>query len=153
MSSPTVRRGTEADLDVLRPMRQDLWDDMTPEENDNDLRTRIGGRTPTGMATVVFLAEVEGMPAGFLEVDLRSYADGCDWNHAVAYVEGWYVKPKMRRKGVGRALIAAAEEWAREQGCIEFASDTWIDNDSSRRAHETAGFEEVEQVVHYRKRL
>lgn len=153
MSAPTVRRATEADLDLLKPMRQDLWDDLTPEENDKELRTRMSGHTPTGMATVVLIAELDGEPVGFMSVDLRSAADGCDWNHPVAYVEGWYVKPRIRRKGVGRALIAAAEEWAREQGCIEFASDTWIENDSSRRAHEAAGFEEVDRVVHYRKRL
>ena len=35
-------------------------------------------------------------------------ADGCT-THPVGYVEGWYVDPDVRRKGVGKALVAAAE--------------------------------------------
>jgi hypothetical protein len=28
---------------------------------------------------------------------------------------------------MGTELLAAAEDWARKQGCVEMASDTWID--------------------------
>lgn len=54
-----------------------------------------------------------------------------------------YVVPEARRRGVGRALIAAADEWARAQGCTEFASDTLADNDVSTAAHQALGFEEL----------
>jgi aminoglycoside 6'-N-acetyltransferase I len=33
------------------------------------------------------------------------------------------------------------------------ASDTWIDNEGSQRAHEALGYEVVDHCVHYRKRL
>ena len=33
-----------------------------------------------------------------------------------AFVEGLVVSPEARRRGVGRALMAAAEEWAERQG-------------------------------------
>jgi len=49
--------------------------------------------------------------------------------------------------------MAAAEEWARAQGCAEIASDTWIDNVLSQRAHDALGFEIVDRCVNYRKRL
>jgi len=45
---------------------------------------------------------------------------------------GWYVEPEHQPRGVGRALIDAAEDWARSQDCTEIASDTWIDNEPSR---------------------
>src|SRR5688572_4077484 len=45
----------------------------------------------------------------------------------------------------------AAEEWARGQGCTELASDTWIDNEVSQRAHAALGFELVDRCVNYRK--
>jgi SAM-dependent methyltransferase len=54
---------------------------------------------------------------------------------------------------VGRALIAAAEEWSREHGCTELASDAWLDGEVSQRAHAALGFEAVDRCVHYRKRI
>jgi len=61
--------------------------------------------------------------------------------------------PASTRCGIGRALIVTAEDWARSQGCAEAASDTWIDNEPSHRAHEALGFEVVDRCVHYRKAL
>jgi aminoglycoside 6'-N-acetyltransferase I len=68
-------------------------------------------------------------------------------------VEGWYVNGEFRGRGVGRDLMRAAEDWARAQGCREMASDTWIDNEVSQRAHEALGFEVVDRCVNYRKNL
>jgi aminoglycoside 6'-N-acetyltransferase I len=54
---------------------------------------------------------------------------------------------------VGRALVAAAEAWARAQGCREMASDTHLDNAVSRHAHARLGYAEMEHLVHFRKPL
>jgi aminoglycoside 6'-N-acetyltransferase I len=69
----------------------------------------------------------------------------------VPYVEEWFVMPEARRMGVGRALIAAAEAWARERGYPELASDALLDNLVSQSAHRALGFEEVERQVAFRK--
>ena len=90
--------------------------------------------------------------AGFAEVGMRSYADGCETS-PVAYLEGWYVDEDVRRQGVGTSLVRAAESWARGQGFREMASDTQLDNAVSQQAHQALGFEEVERVVAYRKTL
>jgi aminoglycoside 6'-N-acetyltransferase I len=104
------------------------------------------------MPLVNFVAETaDGRLAGFAEVDLRSHADGCNPARPVGYLEGWYVGQEYRRHGIGRLLVAAAEDWARNHGCVEMASDTWIDNEVSQACHETLGFEVVDRCVHYRK--
>ena len=106
------------------------------------------------MPLAIFVAEAEnGELAGFLEAGLRSHADGCDPQHAVGFVEGWFVSKNYRRRGIGTRLLTAAEDWARSQGCTEMASDTWIDHDLSQRVHEALKFEIVDRCVHYRKRL
>ena len=58
-----------------------------------------------------------------------------------------------RERGVGKKLLAEAEEWARSQDCVEMASDALIDNELSQRAHAALGYEVVDRCVHYRKRL
>ena len=53
-----------------------------------------------------------------------------------------------------RSLMPVAKvEAKRPPGCVEIASDTWIDNEVSQRAHEASGYEVVDRCVHYRKTL
>jgi aminoglycoside 6'-N-acetyltransferase I len=89
----------------------------------------------------------------FIDVGLRSHADGCDPRQPVGFVEGWFVQEKFRQQGIGARLLLAGEEWARAQGCIEMASDTWIDSATSQRVHEAVDFQVVDRCVHYRKAL
>jgi len=101
----------------------------------------------------VFIAERDdGAACGFVEVRERSYAEGCETS-PVAYVEAWYVDAEMRRRGVGRALLAAAEDWARACGHREIGSDALLDNVVSHRAHLGSGYEEVVRIVVFRKGL
>ena len=54
---------------------------------------------------------------------------------------------------MGRALVMAAEAWARDLGCREFGSDARADNRVSARAHLALGFEEVVVIRSFRKTL
>jgi len=47
---------------------------------------------------------------------------------SVAFIEGWYVEPAWQGQGIGRALIEAAEAYARAAGHHEIASDAEIEN-------------------------
>jgi aminoglycoside 6'-N-acetyltransferase I len=85
-------------------MRKALWDDCPDEQHEREIDEMLCGDTG-----VVFVAERPGGGlCGFLEADLRSRADGCE-STPVGYIEGWYVDPAMRRCGVGRRLVDAAE--------------------------------------------
>ena len=68
-------------------------------------------------------------------------------------MESWYVDPDVRGRRVGRALVEAAEGWARERAYTELASDALLENEASQKAHKVLGFEEVERSVHFRKAL
>jgi aminoglycoside 6'-N-acetyltransferase I len=101
----------------------------------------------------VFVAErPDGSVCGYVEVGFRNYADGCDTS-PVGYIEAWYVDPGVRRSGYGRALLEAAESWARSRGYSEMASDTLLDNTVSYAAHIRSGYSEVERIVQFRKSL
>jgi aminoglycoside 6'-N-acetyltransferase I len=135
-------------------MREALWPKTPAGEHARELTDILEGKPVTTLPLIILVAEAsdQGL-AGFLEVDLRSHADGCNPSRPVGYVEGWYVAENHRHRGIGRRLLAAAEAWARSQGCVEMASDTWVDNDVSQCVHEALGYEVVDRCVHYRKTL
>jgi aminoglycoside 6'-N-acetyltransferase I len=111
---------------------------------------------PGTMPEAVLVALEPGSTAptllGFAEVSRRPYAEGCETS-PVGFLEGWYVVPECRRQGIGRALVAAAEAWARALGCREFASDALVENTLSAAAHRALGFEEVVVIRCFRKGL
>ena len=90
---------------------------------------------------------------GLAEVSVRSdYVNGTQ-SSPVAFLEGLYVVPQSRRKGVARALVAVAGEWGRRAGCSELASDAVLENSLSHVVHRALGFEETERVVYFRRKL
>jgi aminoglycoside 6'-N-acetyltransferase I len=130
-------------------MRAALWPHHPSEEKEQDAADWLA-RTD---AAVLVAARPGGAGlAGFAEVGERGYADGCRTS-PVAYLEGWYVDPDVRRQGVGAALVRAAGVWALERGYRELASDALLENTTSQRAHTALGFVEVERSVKYRRTL
>lgn len=100
-----------------------------------------------------WLALGESGPIGFAEAALRrDYVNGCETS-PVAFLEGIYVVPQARRRGVGRALDAAVRDWAIRRGCREYASDALVGNHDSHGFHAALGFEETERVVYFRRVL
>jgi len=149
-----IRLAQPSDHDQLVPLLVALWPDSAAEEHARELTEILQGKARVTMPLIILVAETsDGTLVGFLEVDLRSHADGCNPAQPVGYVEGWFVAEDHRHQGIGKKLLAAAEDWARTHGCVEMASDTWIDNELSQRVHESLGYEVVDRCVHYRKAL
>jgi len=93
----------------------------------------------------------DGRAAGFVEASRRvDYVNGTSTS-PVAFLEGLYVVPSERRKGVARMLVAEIERWALAHGCSELASDSPVENTTAHAAHLGLGFEETERVVYFRR--
>jgi aminoglycoside 6'-N-acetyltransferase I len=154
MANVAIRPAQPSDRDQLVEMRVLLWPESSAGEQRQELDASLGGGA-SGTLPAIHLVSLasDGSLTGFLEASLRSHADGCDVRHPAGYVEGWFVREAHRGRGVGAALLRAAEDWARLQGCREMASDALIDNQGSQRAHQALGFAEVDRCVHYRKPL
>jgi len=146
-----VRPVSRSDAAAWKHMRRALWPGESGEELDREVEEFFEGALPEPEAALLATDEA-GEPIGVVELSIRPTAEGCRTNR-VAYVEAWYVAPAARRGGVGRALIEAAEEWGRERGCEEIASDTEIANESSARAHAALGFEDAGVLRCFRKEL
>lgn len=92
------------------------------------------------------------MTAGRSALVVRRVTPDCTAS-PVGFVEGIYVSPDDRLGGVGRALVAAGEAWARERGCTEMASDRVLSNEASGAFHESLGYVETVRMACYRKEL
>jgi aminoglycoside 6'-N-acetyltransferase I len=93
----------------------------------------------------------DGSAVGFVEASQRvDYVNGTSTS-PVAFLEGLYVEPSARRKGIAQALVAEVERWAAAQGCSELASDSPLENVVAHATHRALGFEETERVVYFRR--
>jgi aminoglycoside 6'-N-acetyltransferase I len=141
-----VREAAEADVSAWAEMRHQLWPEASAAEHEGELRA--DGLRPA----LAVVAESEGRLIGFAEASVRSVAEGAPPGPA-AYLEGIWVRPERRRSGVGRALLAAVERWARRQGTAWLGSDAVLDNYSSHAWHLGSGFDEIERLVVFGKSL
>ena len=123
------------------------------------------GRTPRSPSTcqewrtrsrghyVRLAVAADGSVLGFVEASKRAdYVNGTS-SSPVAFLEGLYVVPRARCRGVARTLVESVVRWALDQGCTELASDALIDNLTAHTVHRSLGFEETERVVYFRRAL
>jgi len=116
-----------------------LWPDHSIDEV---LQARAGGTLPNE-----FLYYIADEAVAFLSLSLRyDYVEGTDTS-PVGYLEGIYVKPGFQRKGIAKALVAFAKQWAKDNGCSELASDCELDNEASRLFHNQIGFAEANRII------
>ncbi|WP_026354673.1 aminoglycoside 6'-N-acetyltransferase [Massilia niastensis] len=145
----TITRCTSPGQPGWLALRTALW----PEEEEEHLaEMRAFCAQPERYAQ--FLAcSADNAPQGFVEIALRSdYVNGTA-SSPVAFLEGLYVAPAFRRQGIAALLVEKAQEWAREHGCSELASDAVLENTASHALHRALGFTETERVVYFRKLL
>lgn len=143
-----IRKADFDDLNTLTDLALKLW----PDQEYADLRDDLT-RIMESSVAAFFLAEIDGSPVGFAQCQLRrDYVEGTE-SSPVGYLEGIYVEPAARGSGVAKALLAACEAWAREMGCLEFASDCELTNSGSLAFHLALGFEEANRIICFTKKL
>lgn len=135
-------------LDDLTSMALDLW----PENEYMHLRDEFE-HFEDDDKQMVFLCILDDLPVGFVHVSLRSdYVEGAD-SSPVGYVEGIYVLPEFRKKGMSKMLLSKAEEWSKSKGCVQIASDIEDENVVSYAFHIGVGFKEVNRVICFIKNI
>ncbi len=143
-----IREITENDRPDWVRLRDALWPGSLL---DHDVETRKHFETRADRP-IVFVADAGGRLAGFLELDFRKYAPGCT-SSPVPFIEGWLSGAGAAGARRRRALMDAAETYARASGHHEIASDAELSNAGGIAAHGAVGFDEVERTVSFRKSL
>jgi aminoglycoside 6'-N-acetyltransferase I len=145
----SIRALRESDLSEWLRLRKLLWDE-TPEDDHRDEMVDIIEHPDS--QCVIVAESSEGSLIGFLEVSIRPFVEDCETDH-VGYLEGWFVANDHRRKGIGAELVRHAEDWAKQKGCTEIASDAEVGNEVSLNVHTALGYDVTSRLVHLRKVL
>jgi len=155
MSAPivTVRRGRPDDEASLLALADQLAAFPVPawrsareiqRADDGVLRDALGGAP----GSAVFVAE--GTRGNDGVVCLTTSTDYFT-KEPVAHIEVLAVDPAAQGRGVARALMHAAESWAREQGFARISLNVWVQNERARGLYEHLGY--GPETMHYLKDL
>jgi len=152
---PTIRIATPADEPFLLGLMDRLADFPIPswrtarQIRRADYAILLQALTRPTESSLLLIAEVpEGTPVGGIFVSTRNdYFTGLPHAH----VEVIAVQPDQVGKGVGRALLAAAEDWARRRGYPQITLNVFVGNEPARRLYERAGYQP--ETMHYRKAI
>ena len=95
-------------------------------------------RLSTGESVILFCSQSSGSsPAGFTQLypSFASVSAGRIW-----ILNDLFVAPDFRRRGVGRVLIQAAHDHARETGALEVVLSTAHTNHAAQALYESIGY-------------
>ena len=149
MTRRICRRLTAADLLQLTALPQRYKQEIGEALPDEQALRRLGQAIETERI-LFFGCEEQGQLKGICSVT-RGFSTFC--YDTCGTFEDFYILPEARHRGIARELLSAAENWAGEQGCKEFASDCELENRASLAFHLGAGFREANRIICFVKEL
>ena len=143
-----IRKATLEDVPQLVSLALQMWKSHTVED-----LTKIFCEHIRKGKNIIFLAISEEHIVGFAQCGLRfDYVEGTD-SSPVGYLEGIFVLEEYKKRGYAKELLGECQNWAKDQGCLEFASDCELDNEDSLKFHLKMGFAEANRIICFTKSL
>lgn len=129
-------------LDLFRAYLQFYRKDPSKEDCRSFIEERLRNED-----SAIFLAEdANGEPMGFTQVYYSFTSVGMA---RILILNDLYVNEEHRNRGVGRALINAVRDLAREKGAVRFDLETESDNTNAQKLYENYGMTKSEGYFHY----
>lgn len=145
-----VGRLLEEILDLHRDGRPDLF--KAKEDSKGKYSREEFEELVKDDKAVIFIAEDEGKPAGYLICKIiEKGGNPVLKDLRTLYLDDLCVDKNSRGKGLGRALMEAAEDYARANGFYNVTLNVWGFNAGARGFYERLGYGvqrcEMEKVV------
>ena len=136
MPAPAIRHATVDDLDTLAPLF-DAYRRFYEQPGDVALASAyLHERLERGESTIL-VAEADGQLLGFCQL----YPTWCSVAAARIFVlYDLFVDADVRRGGVGRALMRAAQQFGREAGAVRMDLSTARTNAKAQALYESLGW-------------
>lgn len=99
---------------------------------------------------VVLVACLDEAVVGYASAQVRKRAEtAIRYPRTTLYIHWMAVRAAARRQGVGRALMMATLEVARERGIPSIELDVWAFNTSARAFYEAVGFHAQRMILSF----
>jgi ribosomal protein S18 acetylase RimI-like enzyme len=125
-SVPIWYRGTS-----YRAYRESWFNSDFPSQVMHDLKQSLADPR-----TLIQVWQEDDQRAGLLWLDFSQSPQG----RTVATVRDLVVEPGHQRRGIGRLMLQAAEEAARQNGAGVMRVETSVENEATQRIYQKAGF-------------
>lgn len=143
-----IKKADVSDAAIIAKLAIKMWEDHTIDALKKEFEEILASQE-----SVIFLYFVNTQAVGFAQCQLRhDYVEGTH-SSPVGYFEGVFVEQEYRNKGYAGELLEQCEKWAKEKGCLEFASDCELDNSISLAFHRNMGFSEANRIICFTKPL
>jgi glucosamine-phosphate N-acetyltransferase len=131
----TIRFCSDADFEAVLGLLAELWPGRRLDEA--SIRA-VYGRALASETQFYLCAEDAGQTVGFCSVSVKSNL----WQAGyLAHIDEFVVAERYRRKGIGRALLAAAVKLAASKNCVRIELDSGFHREEAHRFYESYGFE------------
>jgi aminoglycoside 6'-N-acetyltransferase I len=134
----------KSDFPLWQRMRREIYPILDPEYDRREME-----QISASDIWFCYFIEDGGAPIGLVELSSRNIVDGC-LSSPVAYLEGLYLEPECRGRGLGTQAMRLVFDWCRERGFSELATDAELENLRAQNFYSMLGFEETDRVVEYR---
>lgn len=92
----------------------------------------------------LLVAELDEQVVGFLVIEAKNAPPFESLvSRRFAYIHDFGVRESCQRKGIGNALFAASQDWAKAHGASSLELNVWSFNERAIRFYETLGMEQV----------
>jgi GNAT superfamily N-acetyltransferase len=139
-----IRRAQAGDIPALARLSGELGYPSTVEQ----VRGRWRDIESDGNSAV-FVAVVDGAVVGWVHVYRHRVLEA----DSRAEIGGLVTAPSVRRRGIGRTLMARAEEWAREHGLKSVGLRSNVVREEAHRFYANLGYVMTKTQATFRKQL
>ncbi|GHV30231.1 N-acetyltransferase [Clostridia bacterium] len=142
------RKATLDDLQTVTELFMRLYKSRSYEYLESVNRKNLADREQA-----IVLAQQSEKVVGIAHSSIRhDYVEGTNGGN-VGYLEGIFVLPEFRMHGIAKSLVAECEKWAKDMGCVEFASDCELTKIENGCFHLKIGFAEANRIICFTKKL
>jgi ribosomal protein S18 acetylase RimI-like enzyme len=145
-----VRRASKADVILLsqwvqkllnhvRESSSDIYVQDLDEDSEEKTKRKLEERVDSDEG-VILVAENKRTPVGFIMGEIATPFIAESKIKKIGYISACWVEPKERRKGVGRDLLQAIENWFRKKEIRYVDLHYLIGNTEAEKAWTRMGF-------------
>ena len=131
-----VREPTDSDAAAIAPLLGQLGYPSTPQE----VAARLLTMRQDGPATVMWVAELDGSVVG---VATGREFPGLHLPAPICWLTALVVDERVRGRGVGRRLVAEAEQWAKSRGSPRLSLTSAVHRKEAHQFYINLGYQQT----------